>query len=224
MTAEVMEKAFEPFFTTKSASEGTGLGLSVSHGIVESLGGTIVFESEPGKGTLARVALPPGLLLQKATPAVDLPAAVAVSRDLARGYLLVVDDEPLVRSALRRVLGGQHAITCPKTFAEAVALFVGGMRFDLILCGLSAPGLAGRAFFDEISRRDPEQARRLVFLTAGTPPAPMVDFLGSIPNRRIGQPSDMQELRGLVNELLAELGPVVRKVAATDAPAAATNR
>ena len=59
MTREVMERAFEPFFTTKPAGEGTGLGLSICHGITESLGGNIVFASERGKGTLARVSLPP---------------------------------------------------------------------------------------------------------------------------------------------------------------------
>jgi two-component system cell cycle sensor histidine kinase/response regulator CckA len=224
MTAEVMEKAFDPFFTTKAASEGTGLGLSVSHGIVESFGGTIGFESEPGKGTLARVVLPPGQSQRLETPSMEPPAAVAVSSQLARGYLLIVDDEPLVRSALRRVLGGQHAITCPKTFAEAMALVVGGMRFDLILCDLAAPGLAGKGFHDEILRRDPEQARRMVFLTGGTPPPSMVDFLGTVRNRRIAQPFDIQELRGLVNELLTELGPVVRQVAAVDSPVAMTGR
>jgi two-component system cell cycle sensor histidine kinase/response regulator CckA len=216
MTADVLDKIFDPFFTTKTNGLGTGLGLSVSHGIMESLGGTIVFESEPGKGTLARVVLPPGCPQPpKATPA-EPPAALAAADALPRGYLLVVDDEPLVRSALRRVLGGQHAITCPKTFAEALALIAGGMRFDLILCDIMAPGPAGRALYDEILRRDAEQARRMIFLTDGTLSSQMADFLASVPNRRIGQPCDARELRGLVNKMLAELGHVARPAAAPD--------
>jgi two-component system cell cycle sensor histidine kinase/response regulator CckA len=202
MTDEVMAKAFDPFFTTKPANQGTGLGLSVSHGIVESFGGTIVFESEPGKGTLARIVLPPGQPKALKTPLADAAAAFGL-----RGYLLIVDDEPLLRSALRRVLGGQHATTCPKTFAEALALVVGGMRFDLILCDLMAPGGAGVTFYGEILRQDPEQARRMIFLTDGTVSPRTVDFLSSIPNRRIGKPCDMQLLRRLVNELLVEMGP-----------------
>jgi PAS domain S-box-containing protein len=221
MTGEVMNKVFDPFFTTKVDGQGTGLGLSVSHGIVESLGGTIAFESEPGKGTLARVVLPAGQPRPVKKLPLDPPPAIGTASSLPRGYLLVVDNEPLVRSALRRVLGGQHAITCPKTFAEALALVVGGMRFDLILCDLVAPGQAGRAFYDEILRRDPEQARRMVFLTGGTLAPPMTEFLGSVPNRRVGQPSDPQELRALVNELLVELGPMARR-AATDSPRSRT--
>jgi CheY-like chemotaxis protein len=101
-------------------------------------------------------------------------------------------------------------ITCPKTFPEALALVAGGMRFDSILCDLVAPGLAGRAFYDELLRRDPEQARRMIFLTGGAAAPPLVEFLSSVPNRRIGKPSDMQDLRRLVNELLAEMGPMPR--------------
>jgi PAS domain S-box-containing protein len=59
MSPDVLKKICEPFFTTKPVGEGTGLGLSVSHGIVASFGGTIVFESELGKGTLVRIVLPP---------------------------------------------------------------------------------------------------------------------------------------------------------------------
>jgi CheY-like chemotaxis protein len=224
MTSEVLGKAFDPFFTTKMNGQGTGLGLSVSHGIVESFGGTIAFESEPGRGTLARVVLPAGQPKPLRSLPADLPAASAALGASLRGYLLVVNDEPLVRSALRRVLGGQHAVTCPKTFAEALALVVAGMRFDLILCDLAAPGLAGKTLYDEILRRDPEQARRMLFLTGATPASPMVDFLGSVPNRRVGLPSDMQELRGLVNQLLTELGPMPRPSEGADSPKSATGR
>jgi two-component system cell cycle sensor histidine kinase/response regulator CckA len=218
MTGEVMAKAFDPFFTTKLANQGTGLGLSVSHGIVESFGGTIVFESQAGQGTLARVVLPPGQPPALKTQSSDASASLG-----PRGYLLIVDDEPLLRSALRRVLGGQHATTCPKTFVDALALVVGGMRFDLILCDLTAPGRAGPDFYDEILRQDAEQARRMIFLADGTLPPRTVEFLSSIPNRRIEKPCDMQLLRGLVNELLIEMGPLVRPAGPADSPTSATS-
>jgi hypothetical protein len=86
------------------------------------------------------------------------------------------------------------------------------------------PGLAGKAFYDKILARDPEQARRIVFLTGGTFASDIVDFLNSIPNRRIGKPCDTKDLRRLVNELMAEMGPIAGPAAATNAPLLATSR
>ena len=63
------------------------------------------------------------------------------------------------------------------------------------------------AFYREILRRDPEQARRMIFLTGGTSPAEMVEFLSSVPNRRIEKPCDMHDLRRMVNELVLQMGP-----------------
>jgi PAS domain S-box-containing protein len=58
MSDETLQRVFEPFFTTKPAGEGTGLGLSVSYGIIEAHGGTISVESAPGRGTTFRIVLP----------------------------------------------------------------------------------------------------------------------------------------------------------------------
>jgi len=58
MTPEVIKEIFNPFFTTKSKVVGTGLGLSVSYGIIQSHGGTIEVESTPGKGSSFTVSLP----------------------------------------------------------------------------------------------------------------------------------------------------------------------
>jgi signal transduction histidine kinase len=58
MTDETLQRAFEPFFTTKPAGDGTGLGLSVSYGIIEAHGGIITVDSAPGRGASFRIVLP----------------------------------------------------------------------------------------------------------------------------------------------------------------------
>jgi PAS domain S-box-containing protein len=206
MTPELMEKAFEPFVTTKPVGQGTGLGLSVCHGIVLSLGGTIAFESEPGSGTLARVVFPAARLGSAELPRVERPIVAG-----PRGYLMVIDDEVMVRGSIRRVLGREHTITCPHTPKAALALFDAGMRFDLILCNLSMPEVSGMDIHEEIMRRDPEQARRMVFVSGGAFTARMVEFLHSVPNRRIDKPYEPRNLRLLVSELLAEMGTIAKR-------------
>jgi CheY-like chemotaxis protein len=150
-----------------------------------------------------RVTLPAARSKAAEQPPIERPATVG-----PRGYLMVIDDEEMVRGSMRRVLEREHAVTCPKTSTEALALFDAGMRFDLIICDLAMPGVSGMDVHDEIMARDPEQARRIVFVSGGAFTPRMVEFLHSVPNRRIDKPYDPGELRLLVGELLADLGAI----------------
>jgi two-component system cell cycle sensor histidine kinase/response regulator CckA len=89
--------AFEPFFTTKGPAQGTGLGLAMVYGIVRQSGGAISLQSAPGAGTRVRIHLPRGGTSDVAEPAIA-PAADS------RGLVLLVEDEPRVRSQARRLL------------------------------------------------------------------------------------------------------------------------
>jgi len=97
MAPEVITHAFEPFFTTKGPAQGTGLGLAMVYGIVRQSGGAISLQSAPGAGTRVRIHLPRGGASDVAEPAI---APVAESR----GLVLLVEDEPRVRSQARRLL------------------------------------------------------------------------------------------------------------------------
>ncbi len=92
MDEETLQRAFDPYFTTKVKGEGTGLGLSVVHGIVQGWGGGIDVASTPGEGTEFRIYLP--LCLEEATPSEEIPSIIPEAPAEAR--VLLVDDEPMI--------------------------------------------------------------------------------------------------------------------------------
>ena len=164
------------------------------------------FKSILGKGTVVRVVLP---AVRNPISKAALPAEPIVPAG-PRGYLLIIDDEPMIRSCIRRLLEDEHAITCPKTAIEALALIDGGMRFDLILCDLLMPGLSGIDLHAELLNRHPDQARRMAFMTGGAFTPRAMEFMRLIPNRRIEKPFDLAQLRLLIRGMLTENGLIPR--------------
>jgi CheY-like chemotaxis protein len=100
MTDEVIRRAFDPFFTTKGPAQGTGLGLATVYGTVQGFHGHVGIASTVGAGTQVTVLIPRAKT--EVAPAL-LPAAAAEPRTHA-GRVLVVEDEPAVRAAMRRML------------------------------------------------------------------------------------------------------------------------
>ena len=194
---DVIGRIFEPFFTTKPIGVGTGLGLSISHSIVTSLGGQLSVESDVGKGTVFRIVLP----VAKAEVLETKPVA-PVEGGGRRGRILVVDDEPMVASALRRILAPEHEVVVLTNAREALNRVISGESFDLILCDLMMPELTGMELHAQLASRVPEQARRMVFLTGGAFTAGARAFLEEVPNHRVEKPFDGQSLRVLLRDLL----------------------
>jgi CheY-like chemotaxis protein len=174
------------------------LGLSVSHGIVTSLGGSIHLDSTPGEGTVVEIVLPPAGGVDLATRDVA-PVVGGAGR---RGRILVVDDEPHVRASLYRLLGGEHEVLTMGSGAEALAYLDVDARVDVILCDLMMPDVTGMALHAELSARVPEHAARMVFLTGGAFTAQALAFLEAVPNPRVDKPFDGPELRRIVAALV----------------------
>ncbi|TMQ27688.1 MAG: response regulator, partial [Deltaproteobacteria bacterium] len=124
-----LQRIFEPFFTTKEVGEGTGLGLSVCHGIVTSMGGDIEVESAIGKGALFRVTL---RIASWATVPPTRPLTTPIA--VRPGRILVVDHDEMVHRTMSRLLR-DHDLVCTGSGHGALALLA-GERFDLILCDL----------------------------------------------------------------------------------------
>ncbi len=189
---DLRRRIFDPFFTTKPVGVGTGLGLSISQSIVASLGGELTIESEEGRGTTFRVFLP-------VAPAVDGGEAPPVDDTSgARGArILIVDDEPAIVNSVRRLLGREHRVVGLTDAREALALIVGGERYDVIFCDLVMPHLGGDAFYERVRALAPALADRFVFVTGGATDPRLQTFLAEVPNERIEKPFSLQNLRGI---------------------------
>jgi signal transduction histidine kinase/ActR/RegA family two-component response regulator len=136
--AAVRDRIFDPFFTTKGP-QGTGLGLSMTYGIVSRHGGTITVESDEGRGTTFRLAFPPAVG-EAASSAREARADGASVRGLR---CLVVDDEPTVRTTLADILSSAgHDVVDLGDGAEAIARFR-AEPFDVVLTDLAMPRVSG---------------------------------------------------------------------------------
>jgi signal transduction histidine kinase/CheY-like chemotaxis protein len=139
MDAETRKRAFEPFFTTKPVGKGTGLGLAMVFGAVQAHGGSIVVDSAPGIGTTMTIYIP----ASEASPA--LPTSDPLSKTRARGVVLVVDDEPVVRTATARLVEqlGLTAVTAGDG-EQAVDVYTQRQKeIVLVLLDMVMPKLPG---------------------------------------------------------------------------------
>lgn len=187
MDDETRMHAFEPFFSTKQSTRHAGLGLSVAYGLIAAAGGSITLASTPGTGTTVKVVL----------PLVDLPTAEPEARtDAEVVRVLVVDDEPAMRKLLVRLLR-DHDVSAVESPA-ALQLIRDGARFELILCDVTMPELDGVQLYQAIHAMDPEQARRIVFLSGGVVSASATEFLRTIPNRILEKPFRSEDVLALV--------------------------
>lgn len=141
MTPEVLEKIFDPFFTTKAPGEGTGMGLSVVHGIVQSHGGHIIVQSEPGAGSTFHVYLP------KVSPGATANRA---AQEPVRGgnerILFVDDEEMIVELNCQRLRSLGYKVVGTRSGAEALNTFAAEpSAFDLVITDYTMPHMTGAA-------------------------------------------------------------------------------
>jgi PAS domain S-box-containing protein len=194
---ESLGRIFTPFYTTKPVGAGTGLGLAICRRIVTELGGTIDVESEVGKGTVIRVALPPA---HERAP-VEAPATRRTDKARRRARVLVVDDEPMIRRLVERALA-EHEVVALGSAELALRHLREGEHFDVVLCDLMMPQMTGMDLYAELLRIDRRQAERMVFMTGGAFTPSARSFLQEVDNVRIAKPFEASELRGLIGDVL----------------------
>jgi signal transduction histidine kinase/CheY-like chemotaxis protein len=156
MDSETRQHIFEPFFTTKEVGKGTGLGLATVYGIVEQSGGHIGVSSEPAQGSCFRVYLPlaTASLRKRADSDSSLrpPSGLRAVASAARGVtILLVEDEPTVRSVTRRILEkAGHRVLVAQSAEQALGIsseYSGPIELlvtDVVMAGIEGPELGAR--------------------------------------------------------------------------------
>ena len=152
MDESTLSRAVEPFFTTKGQGEGTGLGLSMVHGLAAQSGGALRVKSAVGKGTTCELWLPPA-----EGEADDLATREQrLASQPRRASILLVDDEELVRLATAEMLREMgHSVIAADSAAAALALVRADEKFDVLITDYLMPGMRGSELADEIRKWRP---------------------------------------------------------------------
>jgi len=195
---ELRERIFDPFFTTKPVGLGTGLGLSVSHGIVTGLGGEISVDSPPGGGATFRVSL------VAATLPDDTPATVSrIGRARRpRARILIIDDERSIARVLATALSA-HDVTIAGSGHDGRTLALTG-SFDCILSDIAMPDVTGPELYEVLRADGRGIEARMVFMTGGAFAPRAADFLERVPNLCIEKPFPFARVEEAVNAVLEE--------------------
>ena len=152
MDEATLTRAIEPFFTTKGQGEGTGLGLSMVHGLAAQSGGALRIRSKVGKGTTAELWLPvaDGRAEKHDDADQQLPTQPR------RASILLVDDEDLVRAATTEMLREMgHTVLAANTGSAAIEQLASGKDIDLLITDYLMPGMRGSELIEEARRLRP---------------------------------------------------------------------
>jgi PAS domain S-box-containing protein len=199
---ENLETIFDPFFTTREVGQGTGLGLSVCHGIITEHNGKIWAESEWGKGASFIVELP---LTTEEGQGESSEPVVEESEKIAKAVkILVVDDEPVIRQFISQVLGEQgHRVETVDNAAAALKM-VKAKRYRLILLDIKMPGMSGVDLYKQFQKIAPSLTKRVVFITGDVMGKRTISFLNKTKTPYLMKPFDAKELKAEINRILAK--------------------
>ena len=153
MDKTIVKQIFTPFFTTKEKGKGTGMGLSVVHGIVKGAGGFINVYSEPGKGTIFNIYLP---VIKNDSDAGKVIKELPFKR--GTGHILLVDDEIEILKMEKEILENLgYKVTSRSSSIEALELFKKiPNKFDLIITDMAMPNMSGDKLAQELIKIRPD--------------------------------------------------------------------
>jgi CheY-like chemotaxis protein/anti-sigma regulatory factor (Ser/Thr protein kinase) len=191
------DRIFTPGFTTKANEGGMGLGLTACRRVAQEHGGRLEVHHLPDGGTRFELVLPidTGLAVieprRESRPISEAP--------LKRSRLLIVDDDAMVLSALRRRLQRRYDTVTVLGGVEALARLAEDPSFDSIVCDLMMPEVDGKSFYDAIKKEDPQLAERIVFMSGGAFTPRLRKFAAAVPNPVLQKPVSREDLEAMLS-------------------------
>ncbi|WP_457336159.1 PAS domain S-box protein [Rhizobacter sp. P5_C2] len=200
VSPEHAARVFEPFFTTKAEGIGTGLGLAVSRSLAREHGGDLILEATGAEGGASfRLSVPVSGVADEAVVALRAEPAEAP----AQARLLVVDDEAELLGLMREMLeGAGYDVATAESGAVALEMLETA-RFDAIVSDLRMPDVDGAALWREVSRRRPQLARHMLFVTGDTLSPDAREFLKEARCTGLDKPFSKADLLARVAALVA---------------------
>ena len=207
MDAATLRRIFEPFFTTKAAGEGTGLGLSVVHGIMQAHGGAIVAYSRPGEGSRFELYFP------RASEAPALLGASETANPASEGrgqrILYIDDDEAQLFLAKRMMERWGYRVSAYQEQREALdAVLAGELRFDLVVTDFNMPGISGLDVARAIHDARPDLP--VIVVSGYINDALRSQAVAAGVREVIAKPHDVEEFRDLVQRLVSPVPAVIK--------------
>jgi len=200
MSPETLGRIFEPFFTTREVGQGTGLGLSVVHGIMQGHQGAIDVQSVPGEGSVFTLYFPPTFEQAVAPPAEVAPVEPVIGR--GRHVMYVDDDQALVFLIARVLKRKGFTVTAFTDPHEALSAFQAKPQaFDLLVTDYNMPGFSGIDLLRQVKRIRPDLPVALAsgYITPELEQSAMVEGASAL----IYKPDDVSEFCETVQRLIA---------------------
>lgn len=199
ISKENLDKIFDPFFTTREVGQGTGLGLSVCHGIITEHAGTINVESTRHQGSCFVITL----------PVITLSEYVAVScpeREITGHQsimkVLIVDDEPMICQVLSRMLEDKGYETEKVDDAEKAIEMIKSHDFDIILVDIRMPEINGYEFYNHIRATENQLANRIIFITGDVMNTDTIEFIENNNVPFLAKPFSQEKLYEAINHII----------------------
>jgi signal transduction histidine kinase/ActR/RegA family two-component response regulator len=186
------ERIFTPGFTTKARDGGMGLGLSACRRVAAEHGGRLEVHDLPERGTRFELILPIDTGLAAVEPRRDSQPTSELPGKRTR--LLIVDDDAMVLSALRRRLRRRYDTVTVLGGVEALARLAEDPAFDSIVCDLMMPEVDGKSFYDAIQQDHPQLADRIVFMSGGAFTPRLRKFAASVSNPVLQKPVTREDI------------------------------